>query len=414
MMKKRGKSLAVPAILFGIGMICIAAAGKVQESLKKQRIRNVENGLVEFQVGPKGIEPTQKKAALAERMGFYKVPGVSIAVIDGNQIEWAKGYGVLKAGATPPVTPDSLFQAASTSKLLTAAAALHFVEKGKLALDEDVNKFLKSWKLPENDFTREKKVTLRLLLSHRSGLPMTNFDHDEKVGIPTLVDVLKGQSPARNKPAMVGFVPGSQWQYSNIGYDVVQLLLEDVTGKPFARIAKETIFNPLGMSSSTFNYPLPPKLRVKEAMPHLESGAAGDPSMPPTALAHGGLMTNPSDLAKFIIELMFAYQGKSDRLLSQAMARQLFTKEVDLDPGVFGGFAAAQGLGVFLVGQDKNFSFAHPGSNLPGTSCWLEGCPEVGKGFIVMANGAGGDLLALEIRSAVIKEYRWPGNPRLP
>jgi CubicO group peptidase (beta-lactamase class C family)/glyoxylase-like metal-dependent hydrolase (beta-lactamase superfamily II) len=375
-----------------------------EKSRVAQRIENVENGLLEFNPG---APPSQKKWTLAERMAYHQVPGVSIALIDNYEVDWVKAYGLLKAGRDAKVTPESIFQAASTTKMVTAALVLHFVEKGKLELDADVNTYLMSWQVPENEFTRQKKVSLRLLLTHQSGFPETNFPQDEKAGPPTLVQVLKGESPAQNKPAVVEYLPGSQWQYSNIGYVVLQQILEDVSDKPFTRLAREIIFEPLGMRSSTLAYPLDGEMQAREAMPHDEAGQAGQPALPPSALAQGGLLTTPEDLARLTIELMSAYQGRSSRLLSQKIVRQMFHKEVDIDPKIF-GFPVGQGLGVMLMGEGKNFSFAHPGSNYPGTTCWLVGYPELGKGAVIMANGAKGDLLSLEILPAISNEYGWP------
>jgi len=395
------------AFIFALLTVASCSVQK-QDQRVVQNIRNVENGLLEVKIGPQGLERTQNAATLSARMAFYNVPGLSIAVINDNKIEWARGYGVLKAGTGTPVTTESLFEAASTSKLVTAAIALRYVQEGALKLDEDVNAYLRSWRIPENEFTREKKVTLRLLLTHQSGLPTTNFGYDAEAGIPTLIQVLNGESPAQNRPAVAEFVPGSKWQYSNIGYDVIQQLLEDVAGKPFEHVAREIVFEPLGMKSSTFAYPLEPALQAREAMPHDETGAAGEHRMHHTALAHGGLMTTPSDLALFAVELMRAYQGKSERILSQDMARQMLHGELDLDPGVFGGIALGEGLGVFLRGKGQGFSFLHPGSNLPGTTCWLEACPASGQGVVIMANGAQSELLSFEILSPVISGYQWP------
>jgi CubicO group peptidase (beta-lactamase class C family) len=397
-----------------LGFVLIITSCTMQNSQRviSQRIQNIENGLVEFTTPAGMFEPDSSGLAnrmtLSERMVHYKVPGVSIAVIDANTIEWAKGYGFCKQGTEIPVTTGTLFQAASTSKLLTSVIALHFVEEGKLALDEDVNTYLKSWKIPGNECTREKKVTLRLLLTHQSGLPTTNFNHDEKKEYPTLIQVLQGETPALNKPAFVEFIPGTAWQYSNVGYDVIQLLLEDVSGKPFSQIAMETLFKPLGMKSSTFDYPLKLEFQAKEAMPHDSEGISREPAMHHTALAHGGLMTTPSDLARFICELMRAYQGLSSRILSPKMARELFRKELDLDPRMF-GIPLGEGLGVFLFTDGSNPVFAHPGSNLPGTNCWLIGTPESGKGAVIMTNGAMGEVLSMEILTAVIQEYQWTG-----
>ncbi len=405
------KSFCLATVLGLIGFMALPAsvlartdqAEKVQLT---QRINNVETGLLEFKPG---APPGEKKWTLAERMAVYKIPGVSIAIIDGYKIDWTKAYGRLKAGSDAVVTPESIFQAASTTKTVTAALVLHFVEEGRLDLDRDVNTYLKSWQVPENDFTKQKEVTLRLLLTHRSGLPATNFPHDEKAGPPTLVQVLKGEFPAQNKPATAEYLPGSRWQYSNISYVVLQQILEDVSGKPFALLAKEVIFEPLGMKSSTMVYPLEAKMRAHEAIPHDEKGQAGEPSLPPSALAQGGLLTTPSDLARLTIELMNAYQGRSSRLLSQDTVRQMFHKEADIDPRIF-GFPVGQGLGVMLRGKGKDFSFAHPGANYPGTTCWLVGYPEPGKGAIIMANGVNGDMLSLEILPAISNEYGWPPN----
>jgi len=349
--------------------LTIIACSQQKTKLIDQRIHNIENGLVEF-TSPMSLFQADSVNAgdlktLAERMEYYNVPGVSIAVINDFALEWARAYGVLKAGSDRPVTTGSYFQAASTSKLVAAAIVLHHVEKGILNLDEDVNNYLKSWNLPENDFTQQQKVTLRLLLTHQAGLPATNFPQQENAGDPDLVQVLKGELPALNKPAIVEYIPGTKWQYSNLGFVVIQQILEDVTGKPFSQIAQEIVFEPLGMKSSTFLYPLKQELQAKEAMPHDADGIAGEPALPPTALAQGGLMTTPSDLAIFAIELMRAYKGLSNRFLSKEIARQMFRKELDLDPRMF-GVPLSQGLGAMLYGEDENLIFAHPGILVKG------------------------------------------------
>jgi CubicO group peptidase (beta-lactamase class C family) len=108
---------------------------------------------------------------LTDRMAHYHVPGVSIAVINNGELEWAKGYGVVDSTDTRVITAETLFQAASISKPVTAMAALALVQSGRLSLDEDVNLKLRSWKILDNEFTKNQKVTLRRLLSHTAGLP---------------------------------------------------------------------------------------------------------------------------------------------------------------------------------------------------------------------------------------------------
>jgi CubicO group peptidase (beta-lactamase class C family) len=271
-------------------------------------------------------------------------------------------------------------------------------------LEQNVNNYLKSWQVPENEFTLKEKVTLHRLLTHQAGMPVTNYDKDESIGYPTLIDVLNGESPALNKPATPEFVPGSKWQYSNVAYNVIQLLLEDVSGKSFQQIAEDIIFRPLEMNSSTFVYPLDDEKKKLEAMPHDAEGISREPLMHLTALAQGGLTTTPTDLAKFIIELMLSYQGKSEKIISQEMIKRLFTKVCEIDQTKM-PLPFSEGLGVLLKGEDKDLLFTHPGSNNPGLICWPIGWPKNGTGAVVMTNGANGLFLAIEIIEAINIEY---------
>ena len=108
-------------------------------------------------------------------MDHYDVPGVSIAVIDNGEIKWAKGYGIANTIEGQEVLTKTLFQAGSISKPLAALSVLKLKEDGKIELDEDVNNYLIDWKIPENDFTKDEKVTLRRLLTHSAGITVHGF-----------------------------------------------------------------------------------------------------------------------------------------------------------------------------------------------------------------------------------------------
>src|SRR5215472_2715814 len=211
------------------------------------RIARVEHGLL-LPVVVKG-EPT-RAMNLTDRMAFYKVPGVSIAVIDHGRIDWARGYGFADVAAKRPETP---FQAASISKSVAAAAALHFVEEGKIDLDSNVNDYLKSWKVPDNNFTQDQKVTLRRLLSHSAGLTVHGFPgYETSAPVPTLVQVLDGEKPANTEPIRVDTVPGTNWRYSGGGYTVMQQMLVDVLGEPFPEIMQKTVLGEFEMKDSAY------------------------------------------------------------------------------------------------------------------------------------------------------------------
>jgi len=344
---------------------------------------------------------------LLRQMSKGNIPGVGISLINENTIKWSKSFGVITKGSDISVSPETLFQAASVTKLLVASLALHFVEKGLLELDKDINLYLKSWKIQDNDLTAEKKVTLRLLLSHQSGLPETNFSYQGSTA-PSLTQVLNGELPAQNKPALIEYTPGSRWLYSNIAYVVLQLLIEDIGGQPIEKIMKDIIFEPLNMSSSTLVYPLTNEFsKSKMAFPHDAEGKTYSPDLHPTAVAQGGLITTPSDLAKFIIEIMRAYQGESNLIISKDMAHQMFHAEIALDPQALGGIQAYQGLGVFIAKGDKFYIFS-VGNNAPGSNCWALGIPELGKGAVVMTNGQQGFDLSPKIIGALLITNRWP------
>src|SRR5580658_272790 len=274
------------------------------------RIGRIERGLL-----PAAIIRGQPLPVmtLADRMKYYSVPGLSIAFFEHGQVAWARGYGLADVAADKPVTPATLFQAASDSKSVTALAALRLVQERKLNLDEDVNVKLKSWKVPDNEFTKNEKVTLRRLLSHTAGVTVGGFA-GYKAGdpLPTTVQILNGEKPANNEAVRVARTPGKEFRYSGGGYVVVQLLLMDVTGKSFPALMHDLVFQPLGMTHSTFGEPLPRRLWPNAALPYdahgepIQGGWHTYPEMAPA-----GLWTTPSDLARFANEIEKSYSGQS-------------------------------------------------------------------------------------------------------
>src|SRR5579875_3808908 len=156
--------------------------------------------------------------SLADQMSRLHVPGVSIAVIHHRRIDWSKGYGVERLSG-PPVSASTLFGVASMSKPVTAMAVLRLVQEGKISLDVDVNTYLKSWKIPANEYTKDHPVTVRELLSHTSGIGTHNGAlYDPGKGVPSVLEVLDGKPPATTPPVRVEWEPGTKYAYSNGGY----------------------------------------------------------------------------------------------------------------------------------------------------------------------------------------------------
>ncbi|NHJ05099.1 MAG: class A beta-lactamase-related serine hydrolase, partial [Candidatus Heimdallarchaeota archaeon] len=198
---------------------------------------------------------------------------------------------------------------------------------------------------------------------------------------------------------------GTDHQYSNFGYVIIQKYLEDVFNEDFSKIVEEKLFKPLDMTSSQFGYPSN-KNRDKAIVPHNEKGEAEESGIHSSALAMGGLVTTPRDLGKFIIELMKAYNGQKSKYLSTSLVQKMFSSEVKLEPSKWFGFTD-QGLGMYLIQGEKELFFTHPGTNMPGATCLMFGNPTTGQGAILMANGIQGELTNLQLIFSIVKEYNW-------
>ncbi|HEY7640552.1 MAG TPA: serine hydrolase domain-containing protein [Steroidobacteraceae bacterium] len=374
-------------------LIMTAASADPIDTVLEQRIARIENDLLPA-VAVKG--ETRQPQKLADRMRELHVPAVSIAVINAGRIEWARAYGVTRVEG-PPATTDTLFQAASISKPVSALAVMQLVEAGQLNLDADVNDYLRSWRLPLSELVKNEKVTLRRLLSHSAGMTVHGFaGYRTGERLPTLVDVLNGVAPANNPPIRVGSAPGSNWSYSGGGYEVMQQLVEDVTKQPFAQLMAERVLRPLGMTRSTFEQPLPAAAMSNVATPYEADGkpVAGGPHVYPE-LAAAGLWTTPSDLARYVIGVQQAAAGGSGHILSQASVRTMLTNVI-----------AHQGIGPRLGGRAPHEYFTHGGAN-EGYRCRMLGYSD-GKGAVVMTSGEqGGEIIDALFRSIAVA-YGWP------
>ncbi len=379
------------SILIGIFLILLSAL-RIHAAVT-DHITAVENGLLP-PVVIKG-RPVQH-ATIAERMKALNVRGVSIAVISNYDIEWAKGYGFADLESKRPVEITTLFQAGSISKPVAAVAAMKLVEEGKLALDQDINTFLTSWKLPANDFTQHQKVTLREIMSHSAGLTVHGFPgYAAGDPLPTLVQVLDGVKPANTPPIRVDVLPGSIWRYSGGGYTIMQLAITDVTHEPFPEIMRKIVLDRAGMRESTYENPLPSKLSGVAATGYSSNGepVVGRYHTYPE-MAAAGLWTTASDLARFGIEMQKSREGRSNRILKQATVEEMLTEQ-----------KKPYGLGFALA---PNW-FSHGGADEGFQASF--GCSLDGKGLVVMTNSDNGGRLAHEIELAFATVYGLPQKP---
>lgn len=336
---------------------------------------------------------------LAGAMKQLAVPGLSIAVIRDFDIHWARAYGVADVTSGAQVNADTLFQAASISKPVAAMAVLKAVQDGRLSLDEDVNRYLVSWKVPAGDATARQPVTLRSLLSHTSGTD-DGFGfpgYDPETPTPALAQILNGEKPSNVGQVLVKRPPLTTFKYSGGGITLVQLLMMDVLKRPFPELMQTTVLAPIGMTRSAYEQPLSAERDRNAARGHDRSGAGrGVKWHVYPELAAAGLWTTPTDLARFGIELQKSLQGRSNRVLSRTIANEMAT------PVGVGPFA----IGMQIAKNGEGWYLSHGGSNW-GFQCLLIVHKSKGYGLAAMTNSDSGGRLLGELQQRVAAAYKW-------
>ncbi|PDY45978.1 serine hydrolase domain-containing protein [Bacillus pseudomycoides] len=321
-----------------------------------------------------------KTLDIYEKMKQYPVAGLSLAIIRNGKLEYAEGFGSLEFGTARKVNVNSIFNACSISKFLTAMLVLKLANQGILNLDEDVNNKLVSWKVPENKFTSSKKVTLRNLLSHQSGIidPDKSFDiYNPIQGKPTILQILQGKTSYCSVPIEVQYEPESNFHYSDAGFCIIEQLLEDVCGKPFDQLLQEEIFEPLSMNNSTLECPTQNITNERFACGHDKDGHVIDgkyPFYPYSAAA--GIWSTPTDLAALVMEIIHSLQGNSKLELSSKIMKEIISPQ---------GCSKWTGLGVFLDNPKQEIQISSLGWGV-GFQCMIVAYPYRGTGAVIMTN----------------------------
>ncbi|MGG5487865.1 serine hydrolase domain-containing protein [Gaetbulibacter sp. PBL-D1] len=335
------------------------------------------------------------KKSIPQIMREDDIAGVSIAFFDNGKISWQKTYGYSNLSDSIKVTPNTVFNGASLSKPVTALAALNLVEKGVLSLNADVNKYLEGWKIPENEFTEQEKVTLKRLIGHRAGferyVQSSYFPNEE---FPTITQMLTGEKPSVDPPVSVVYVPGQKQVYSNPGYSVIEKLIEDITNKEFNDVMTELIFEPCDMNNSSFEQPVP-----KHISQQMATGYTNDLEPYPYKLfpykAAGGIWTTPTDLANFLVTVLDDHHANTNTILSKRMTDSVFAKTTER-------------LGFAKIYNDKSTDlvFEHWGSN-SGFTCYMVGSLNHKQGVVIMTNSDNGMSLMSYIARAVAAANNW-------
>lgn len=316
-------------------------------------------------------------------MKEYNIPGASIAVIKDYKIEWAKGFGFRNKKNHLPVTNDTLFQAASISKPITAIAALETFSNKNLSINANVNNLLQSWKIPSSQYTENQFVTLKLLLSHTAGITgVREIGYPTNSKFPALSEILNGIPPANTPPVIMVRKPNTKYEYSPAGYTIVQAILVDIYQLPFDKIMQELILTPLHMNNSTFIQPLPESYYRNIAWPYLPDGTIPPNSPYAFPQAAGGLWTTSGDLAKFVIAIQKALTGQRKDNISKKIVEELMA------PGLSHNMGHGMEINIDRHGamsDEQGNYFRHVGSQT-GYLCMLVGSKQGGNGIVIMTN----------------------------
>ncbi|MCX4783682.1 non-ribosomal peptide synthetase [Streptomyces sp. NBC_01264] len=274
-----------------------------------------------------------RRTDTARLMTEHAVPGLSLAVIEDGRITDAQGHGTLQAGGSRPVTPDTAFRVGSASKFVTALGVLRLVEEGALDLDEDVNARLTSWRIPGSG--ADLPVTARLLLGHRSGLTAYT-------GAPTVPLARLLRTSVRRES-----VPGEVFRSTDANYAVLQQLVQDATGAPFAEVMRTLVLEPLEMAGSGYG-----RLPGGAARGHHDGGRPAAPGRTRTDAAAAGMWTTATDLARALLALRDSHRGLPGALLAPATARLMLAAHPN----------TLYGLGTLVDTTGSDTEYGHAGT----------------------------------------------------
>ena len=329
--------------------------------------------------------------SIEERLKEKGIPGMSLAVYHDGEI-WSSTYGMADVGENRKVDHATMFLAGSISKPVAAIRAHQLVEEGKLLLDGNVNDYLTSWHLPDNEYTINEKVTLRRILNHTAGLTVWGFPgYDNGDEIPSVPDVLDGKG--NTDSVRVYKEPGESWMYSGGGYTIIQLMITDVTGESFPTTMQKYVLDPLEMRESTYENPIPKKYHANIATGYRGNGDEVEGKWPIyPEMAAAGLWTTASQLLQYGIEIQRIHQTKEDGILKYETVEEMLT------PGMNG-----HGLGPGV----SEYTFGHGGAD-EGFRAQLTVWKDMPYAVVVMVNSDNGSINR-EVLSAIAKEFDLPG-----
>jgi CubicO group peptidase (beta-lactamase class C family) len=311
--------------------------------------------------------------ALMER---YEIPGTVVALIRGGETVWTAAYGVADRAEGRPMTTDARCRVESISKSVTAWGVLALAERGRIDLDAPVAGYLAQWRLPESPYD-EGAVTPRLLLANTGGMPLGT------VGVHYPPDAPRpGLQDRISHDAVLVREPGAAFEYSNAGYNVLEQLVQEVTGRDFGEFMAAEVLRPLGMESASYDW-------SDDWVPPVPDGHSPDGLPIPVYVypdrASGGLFATVHDVAAFVEAEMPRYSDTGLAALSRESIRLLHTPHAEI-AGLYGLAFDAYGLGHFIERLPSGHTAVAHGGQGSGWMTHFHAVPETGDALVLLTN----------------------------
>lgn len=363
----------------------ISKIGKVENNLTETRELIFEDSIV-------------STYNIIDRMKFYKIPSISLAVINNGKIEWTKTYGYADIETKRLASKTTLYQVASISKSVNGLGIIKLVQSGKLSLTADIRTYLKTWTFPDNEFSKGKLITLKNLLSHTAGLSVHGFiGYAFNDSIPTINQILNGERPANNEQIKPIYPVNKHFEYSGGGYTVIRKILDDNISSDYDSLMTAVVLKPLKMTNSTFSQPLSRQYKnyaygSDKEMQMLKGKYYVYPEQ-----AAGGLWSTATDIAKFVLSIQNDLKGGPNSLISKGLTEEMLTP-------VLNNYAL--GFGIVEKGGEKYFW--HEGESF-GYNAMYYGSFTTGKGVVILTNAYpdNGQPFIQEVLNSVATAYNW-------
>jgi len=315
-------------------------------------------------------------ARISGLMRRYEVPGLGIALIRDGGIVWQKSYGIADSGR--PLNEDSVFRAESISKSVTAWGVLTLVDRGLIDLDAPVSRYLGDFRLPDSPY-EEDTITVRALLSGNAGMVLgpvgPSVEYAPGAPKPTLREALAGTVRMNREP-------GTGFEYSNVGFNLLELVVENVSGRPFAEYMAEEVLQPLGMTDSSYEWTA--TIRERSASGHdLKGRRVG--AYVYSEKGSGGLFTTVRDIAAFVRAGMRVPGGEGAGVLTAGSLGSLHSDSAEIR-GLFGMAADAYGFGHFTERLSDGRRAVWHGGQGHGWMTHFHAVPESGDGIVILTN----------------------------